>query len=43
MEPSDGVLAVRELLKGPAGTVYEVVTERAGRAQTLTLTLAELY
>jgi C-terminal processing protease CtpA/Prc len=43
VEPLNGVLAVRDLLKGPAGTVYEVVTERAGRATTLTLTLADLY
>jgi hypothetical protein len=43
VEALNGVLAVRDLLKGPAGTVYEVVTERAGRATTLTLTLADLY
>jgi membrane-associated protease RseP (regulator of RpoE activity) len=43
VEPADGVLRVRDLLKGPAGTVYDVVAERGGRATTLTMTLAELY
>ncbi|MFZ1947048.1 MAG: aspartyl protease family protein [bacterium] len=43
VEPADGVLRVRELLRGPAGTAYDVMTERAGRETTLTLTLADLY
>lgn len=43
VEPLDGVLAVRGLLRGPAGTAYETVIERAGGTTTLGLTLADLY
>jgi predicted aspartyl protease len=43
VEPLNGVLAVRDLLREPPGTVYEVVTERAGNTKTLTLTLDDLY
>lgn len=42
VEPLNGVLEIRDLLRAPAGTVYEIVTERVGRNMTLRLALADL-
>jgi hypothetical protein len=43
VEPRDGVITVRNLLKRAPGTVYEVVADREGSQQTFRLTLADLY
>ncbi len=43
VEPADGVLSVRELLAEEPGTTHEVVIDRAGNENTVSLTLADLY
>jgi hypothetical protein len=39
----DGVTAIRELLKGSPGTLYEFVVDRAGEDKKLKLRLAKLF
>lgn len=43
IEPSDGVLSVRDLLAQKPGTTHEIVIERAGHQKTISLALADLY
>jgi hypothetical protein len=43
VDPRNGVIAVRKLLAGEPGTIYQVVVERAGGEKTIRLTLADLY
>jgi hypothetical protein len=42
-ETLGGILGLREMLRGPAGTTYEVSLTRDGQALTVTLALANLY
>jgi hypothetical protein len=43
IEPSNGVLSVRDLLAQKPGTTHEIVIERAGHEKTISLALADLY
>ena len=43
VEPEDGVIAVRKMLKDEPGVTHEIVVEREGRTKTMEITLAELY
>jgi outer membrane lipoprotein-sorting protein len=39
----DGIVAIREMLKGSPGTTFEFVSDRAGKDMNLRLKLARLY
>jgi hypothetical protein len=43
IDPEEGVIAVRELLKEKPGTIHEMAVERAGREKLISLTLKDLY